>query len=392
MASSNGRQEFSGDHTPVNQQQQMNKTTLSSNLSREEIVHLLSVTGEEQQQLFAHSSAIKQQHLGNRVYLRGLIELSNICGKDCYYCGIRRSNRETNRYTLTHEEVMHAVRSAHRQGFGSVAIQSGEIATKAFIEKIDAIIREIKKVTNGETGITLSCGEQTEETYRRWFESGADRYLLRIETSSEKLYKRLHPDDALHSYSGRLKALEALRKTGYQTGTGVMIGLPFQTTGDLADDLLFMRQFDIDMCGMGPYIEHAHTPLWAFRDQLLPLAERLSLALRMISLLRILMPDINIAATTALQAIEKEGREKAILAGANVLMPNITPLKQREDYFLYENKPLSARSDEEELHYLDRQLKAIGHEIGYFLQGNAPHYRNTARTTIQQETPDTDTL
>jgi len=369
----------------------MVEPSLSNNLSKEELVHLLSITREEERQLFAHSSAIKQQHVGNRVYLRGLIELSNICGKDCHYCGIRHSNHQTNRYILTHEEVMQAVKSAHRQGFGSVAIQSGEVATKAFVGKIDAILKETKQMTNGETGITLSCGEQTEETYRRWFESGADRYLLRIETSSEKLYKWLHPDDALHSYSKRLKALEVLRKTGYQTGTGVMIGLPFQTTDDLADDLLFMKQSDIDMCGMGPYIEHAHTPLWAFRGQLLPLAERLRMALRMISLLRILMPDINIAATTALQAIAKEGREKAILVGANVLMPNITPMKQREDYFLYENKPLSARSDEEELHYLDRQLKAIGHEIGYFLQGNSLHYNKTARTTIQQETADPDT-
>lgn len=368
----------------------MSETTLSSSLSREEIVSLLSATGEEKQQLFAFASAIKQQQVGNRVYLRGLIELSNICEKDCYYCGIRRSNRETNRYILTHEEVMHAVRSAHSQGFGSVAIQSGEVTTKAFIEKIDAIIRETKKMTNGEIGITLSCGEQTEETFRRWFESGADRYLLRIETSSEKLYKRVHPDDALHRHSNRLKALEALRKTGYQTGTGVMIGLPFQTMEDLADDLLFMKQCDIDMCGMGPYIEHAQTPLWGYRGQLSPLAGRLTLGLKMVSLLRILMPDINIAATTALQAIAKGGREKAILAGANVLMPNITPLKQREDYFLYENKPLSSRSEEEELHYIDRQLKAIGHEIGYFLQGNAPHYRKIAGRAIQQERADPD--
>jgi len=358
----------------------MTTRTQWNNFSKEEIVHLLSVTGEEEKQLFSRSAEIKLRQVGNKVYLRGLIELSNSCRKDCYYCGIRYSNREINRYMLTHDEVMQAIQSAYRKGIGSVAVQSGEVTTKAFIEKIDTIIREAKKVTAGEIGITLSCGEQTEETYRRWFESGADRYLLRIETSSEMLYKRLHPNDALHSYSTRLKALEALRNTGYQTGTGVMIGLPFQTIGDLADDLLFMQQLDIDMCGMGPYIAHPHTPLWAYRGQLRPLTERLTLGLKMISLLRILMPDINIAATTALQAISKEGREQAITVGANVLMPNITPVKYREDYFLYENKPLSARSDEEELHYLDRRLKAIGHEIGYFLQGNSLHYGSTAKT------------
>ena len=360
----------------------MTGTSRSSNLSKEEITNLLSLGGEEQQQLFARSSTIKQLHVGNRVYLRGLIELSNRCEKDCFYCGIRRSNHQTHRYTLTHGEVMQAVRAAHSEGYGSVAIQSGELSTRAFVDKIDAIVREAKKVTNGEIGITLSCGEQTEESYRRWFESGADRYLLRMETTSEKLYERLHPNDTLHRYSKRLKALESLRKTGYQTGTGVMIGLPFQTVEDLADDLLFMQQFDIDMCGMGPYIEHAHTPLWAFRATLLPLAARLSLALRMISLLRILMPAINIAATTSLQAISKEGREQAITVGANVLMPNITPVKYREDYFLYEHKPLSDRSDEEELHYLDQQLKAVGHVIGYFLQGNSLHYKQTTKNNL----------
>jgi len=360
----------------------MIETTLSSNLSREEIVHLLSVTGEEEKQLFAISSTIKHQHLGNRVYLRGLIELSNICDKDCFYCGIRHSNHGTNRYIVTHDEVMQAVKGAHRQGFGSVAIQSGEVTSKAFVEKVNAIVRDVKKVTNGEIGITLSCGEQTVETYRRWFESGAERYLLRIETSSEKLYRRLHPDNELHSYTRRIQALEALRRTGYQTGTGVMIGLPFQTAEDLADDLLFMQQLDIDMCGMGPYIEHAVTPLYTFRDQLRPLTERFSLGLRMVSLLRILMPNINIAATTALQTIAKGGREQAIEIGANVLMPNITPGKYREDYFLYENKPLTIRSDEEELHYLDQRLKAIGHEIGYFHKGNSLHYRNTAKNNL----------
>lgn len=343
-------------------------------------MHLLSATGEEEKQLFGRSAEIKLRQVGNKVYLRGLIELSNICGKDCYYCGIRCSNRKANRYILTHDEVMQAVQSAYRQGFGSVAIQSGEVSSTTFVAYVDTIVRDIKKMTNGEAGITLSCGEQTEETYRRWFESGAERYLLRIETSSGKLYRKLHPDDERHSYTKRRNALEALRKTGYQTGTGVMIGLPFQTVEDLADDLLFMQQFDIDMCGMGPYIEHVHTPLFAYHDQLLPLTERLRLALRMISLLRILMPDINIAATTALQAISQDGREQAITVGANVLMPNITPEKYRKDYFLYENKPLSARSDEEELHYLGQRLKAIGHEIGYFLRGNSLHYRSTAKT------------
>lgn len=344
-------------------------------LSREQITALLQGGRSVEEALFLRSAAVRQACVGNSVYLRGLIELSNICEKDCYYCGIRCSNREVHRYSLTHDEVMSAIHFAHANGFGSVAIQSGERSSPTFVRQIDKMLRDAKQVTGGEIGITLSCGEQTKETYRRWFESGAERYLLRIESSSEKLYGKLHPADEKHSYGRRIGALEALKDTGYQTGTGVMIGLPFQTVEDLADDLLFMKQMDIDMCGMGPYIEHAATPLWEDRHQLLPLSERLRLSLRMIALLRILMPDTNIAATTALQAIDKGGREEAIRIGANVLMPNITPARYRDDYFLYENKPLTARNDEEELAYLDERLQAIGHRIGYHHKGNSPRYK-----------------
>ncbi|MCE5204897.1 MAG: [FeFe] hydrogenase H-cluster radical SAM maturase HydE [Porphyromonadaceae bacterium] len=352
----------------------MSEILQKSSLSKEDIITLLSFTDNEQQKLCNHAANIKQQQTGNIVWLRGLIELSNLCEKNCYYCGIRCSNKKVVRYSLTHDEVMLAVMQAYKKGYGSVAIQSGEITSKSFTDNINKIVADSKKMTHGEIGITLSCGEQSEETYRRWFESGADRYLLRIETSSEALYGKLHPSNEQHSYAKRVNALESLRKTGYQVGTGVMIGLPFQTKEMLADDLLFMKQFDIDMCGMGPYIEHTDTPLYAIREQLPPLTERLNLSLKMISLLRILMPDINIAATTALQAIQKEGRELAILAGANVLMPNITPKKYRDDYFLYNNKPVSARSDDDELAALEQGLRAIDHEIGFFRQGNSLHF------------------
>ncbi|MFA7582081.1 MAG: [FeFe] hydrogenase H-cluster radical SAM maturase HydE [Proteiniphilum sp.] len=352
----------------------MSEALQKSKLSKQEIVTMLSLVGDDRQQLFDHAAIIKRQQTGNTVWLRGLIELSNVCEKDCYYCGIRSSNQRIVRYNLSHDEVMQAVTQAHEKGYGSVAIQSGENSSKTFTQKINKIVLDSKKVTNGEIGITLSCGEQSEETYRRWFESGADRYLLRIETSSEELYKKIHPQDDLHSYSKRLGALESIRKTGYQVGTGVMIGLPFQTKEMLADDLLFMKRFDIDMCGMGPYMEHTDTPLFAFREQLPSPGERFSLSLMMVSLLRILMPDINIAATTALQVIHKEGREQAILAGANVLMPNITPKQYRDDYFLYNNKPVSARSDDDELAALEQRLRAIDHEIGFFRQGNSLHF------------------
>ena len=194
-------------------------------------------------------------------------------------------------------------------------------------------------MSNGELGITLSCGEQSNETYRRWFESGAHRYLLRIESSTPELYAKIHPQNELHSFDKRLKSLQLLKEIGYQVGTGVMIGLPFQTMENLADDLLFLKQIDVDMVGMGPYIEHEDNPLYEFRHLLKTKQERFDLALKMVAALRLLMPDINIAAATALQAIDPAGREKALAIGANVIMPNLTPCDFRKEYQLYEDKP-----------------------------------------------------
>ena len=343
-------------------------------LSKADIVCLLNATGEDMELLFNHAARIKQQYIGNTVHLRALVELSNSCEKDCYYCGIRKSSTNVYRYSISDDEVLEAIQFAYDKGYGSVALQSGEIQSKAFTEKITRILQKTTKLTNGELGVTLSCGEQTEETYRQWFEAGANRYLLRIETSNPELYRKLHPNNDIHRFERRLEALEMLKSFGYQTGTGVMIGLPFQTVEDLADDLLFMKNFDIVMCGMGPYIEHHETPLYAFKDSLMPLKERFNLSLKMIALLRILMPDINIAATTALQTIDKVGREKAIQVGANILMPNITSKKYRDDYFLYENKPVSNQTNEDDLKVLEKSLAEIGCRIGYGEQGNSRRF------------------
>ena len=339
-----------------------------------DIIQLLHSKGDDEKMLFDFSGKIKQKNVGNTVYLRGLIEFSNICEKDCYYCGIRKSNTNVHRYSVSDDEVLESIQFAYDKGYGSVALQSGEIQSKAFTEKITRILQETTKLTNGELGVTLSCGEQTEETYRQWFEAGANRYLLRIETSNPELYRKLHPNNDIHRFERRLEALEMLKSFGYQTGTGVMIGLPFQTVEDLADDLLFMKNFDIVMCGMGPYIEHHETPLYQFKDELLPLGKRLNLALKMVAILRILMPDINIASTTALQSIEKNARMRAIQIGANVLMPNITPRKYRDDYFLYENKPVSDKTNEDDLKVLEKSLAEIGCRIGYGEQGNSRRF------------------
>ena len=343
--------------------------------SREDIIFLLSLSSKEEKKKLANKAiAVKREYLGNVVYFRGLIEFSNICEKDCLYCGIRAENKEIQRYMVTDEEVLEAAKFAYDNKYGSIVIQSGELETDNFVNKIDYLIREIKKMSNGELGITLSCGEQTEAVYKRWYASGAHRYLLRIESSNKELYNIIHPIDPKHNFERRVDCLKNLRKLGYQVGTGVMIGLPFQTVGDLADDLLFMKTMDVDMVGMGPYIEHENTPLFQFQHKLMPREERLNLALRMIAVLRIMMKDINIASATALQAIDKVGREKGIKVGANIIMPNLTPTKYREDYLLYEDKPCLDEDAAECRNCLEARIHMAGDLIGYGKWGDSKHF------------------
>lgn len=348
----------------------------NNSYSKNEIIELLSVNGREQEELIRSARQLADERVGNKVYFRGLIEYSNICAKNCYYCGIRKDNRDQNRYTMMDEEVLDCARLAHEMNYGSIVIQSGERTDKAFIDKIEFLIREIKKFSDGKLGITLSLGEQTDETYKKWFDAGAHRYLLRIETSNAELYKRYHPSDGSHSYEKRLEALNLIKKTGYQLGTGVMIGLPGQTTGDLADDILFFRDFDVDMVGMGPFIEHDQTPMFNDRVILLPLRDRFSLSLNMIATLRLVMPDVNMAATTAMQAIDPEGREKAIKAGANIVMPNLTPLKYREQYLLYDGKPCLDEDAIKSNETIIRKIESTGYKIGFNEWGDSKHFLN----------------
>ncbi|HDQ15763.1 MAG TPA: [FeFe] hydrogenase H-cluster radical SAM maturase HydE [Bacteroidetes bacterium] len=346
-----------------------------TDLQKEDIITLLQAKEEDRLVLLQQAAIIKKQHVGNKVYLRGLIELSNICEKDCYYCGIRKSNTKTLRYNLTDKEVLEAGQFAYENNYGSIVIQSGELQNENFTKRIEQLLKQIKRLSDDKLGITLSCGEQEESVYKRWFDAGAHRYLLRIETSNKKLYEKLHPTNNLHSMDKRLKSLELLRKSGYQVGTGVMIGLPFQNIEHLAKDLLFMKKLDIDMCGMGPYIEHSDTPLFQYKKTLLPLSERFDLTMKMIALLRIIMPDINIASTTALQAIDKVGREKVIQVGANVLMPNITPGKYRDSYSLYENKPCTDENAEDSMSCIDIRVKLAGDEVAYSEWGDSKHFK-----------------
>ena len=345
-----------------------------SSFSHSDLEQLLQCDGDEKRLLFKKGGEAKDLIVGNKVYFRGLIEFSNVCDKDCYYCGIRNSNQAVKRYNLSDSEILDAARFADENKFGSVVLQSGENSSPAFADRITNLITHIKQLSNGSLGITLSVGEQSESVYRRWFEAGAHRYLLRIETTNQSLYHKIHPNDQLHDFNHRMDCLHSLKKIGYQTGTGVMIGLPFQTTGDLANDLLFFQQFGIDMVGMGPYIEHSETPLYAFQHELLPIQERFELALKMIAVLRILMKDINIAAATALQAIDPLGREKGIKVGANIIMPNITPGFYRNDYSLYENKPCVDEEPAQCKGCLDARIAMADGEIGYGEWGDSLHF------------------
>ena len=340
-------------------------------LDREDIKVLLSAEGTQLKSLLRRGLEVKLAHLDNYVHLRGLIEYGNVCEKNCLYCGLRTGNDKVARYCLSDAEVLDCARLAHELGYGSVALQSGERCDAEFIDKIEYLVREIKKIDGGSLGVTLSLGEQSEETYRRWFEAGAHRYLLRIESSTEELYYKIHPRNEKHSFRTRLECLESLKRIGYQTGTGVMVGLPFQTLDHLADDLLFFKRMDVAMVGLGPYIPHPDTPSYRHKDIIPSAKDRMDMTLKMIAVLRLMMPEINMVAATANQTIDPQGREKAIAAGANVIMPNLTPGEYRESYFIYPDKACVKDQPDQCQTCLDIRLAAIGHKIQYNAWGDS---------------------
>jgi biotin synthase len=342
--------------------------------TKENIITLLESTGEERTLLFKRSAEVKEKYIGKKVWFRGLIEFSNICSKDCLYCGIRKGNTNQTRYNLSDDEILDAARFAFVNRYGSIALQSGELESPVVTDRIENLLYKIKELSDGQLGVTLSVGEQEQEVYKKWYDAGAHRYLLRVEATNPVLYSKIHPNDTKHDFNRRLNCLKTLQNIGYQTGTGVMIGLPFQTLDDLAGDLIFMKEFNIDMCGMGPYIEHADTPLIQHSGQLMPLKERFDLTLKMIAIIRLMMKDINIVAATALQAIDPIGREKAVMIGANILMPNITPGKYRDNYKLYDNKPCTDDSAEDCQSCLEARVTLADAEVIYGEWGDSRHY------------------
>jgi biotin synthase len=336
------------------------------NIERNDLLRLLMSCGKEQEELHARAAALRDQTAGKKVYFRGLIEFSNVCANNCYYCGIRKGNKAVNRYSMTPDEIMACIDFCVNAGYGSIVLQAGELRTSQFADFVESILLAAHKKYPS-LRITLSVGEQEPAVYKRWFDAGAARYLLRIETSDETHYATLHPPSM--SFANRKSCLYSLKEIGYQTGTGVLIGSPFQTLENLADDLLFFKEFGVDMVGMGPFIPHENTMFADYDNK-----GNLDTALNMIALLRIMMPDINIAAATALQAIRPDGRELGLMAGANVIMPLVTPKEYRHLYRLYDDKPCMEESAGDCLRCVVERVRSVGLEPGLGEAGDSRHY------------------
>lgn len=342
-------------------------------LKKEDIIPILKMnSNEEMEALQSLATEVRRDHVGRIVYLRGLVEFSDQCRKNCFYCGLRKENKAVNRFRLDEGEILNAAAFANENRYGSLVLQSGENQSEEYIDFICRVVKRIKSKYN--LGITLSCGEQSEETYRQFFESGAHRYLLRMETSSPELYAKWHPDDREHNFETRLNCLRMLKKIGFQLGSGSMVGVPFQTYTDIAGDIIFLRDMEVDMIGIGPFIEHSGTPFYQSKTYFIPREERLNITLRMIAILRILLKDVNIASTTALQALDRFGREKGLMFGANVIMPNLTPAPHRKDYLLYENKPCLDEDTFQCNNCLSSRIASVGDSIGYGEWGDPLHF------------------
>ena len=306
---------------------------------RQKIKELLSSKGQKQQALFLLAQKTKEKVFQNRIHFRGIIEFSNFCQNNCFYCGIRKSNQKVKRYQMSFEEIKKTLNFIYQAGYGSVVFQSGEKQDSTSKNYLLDIIKLTHKIYP-QLGITVSSGEHSFEFYQALRLAGADRYLLRIETSNSMLYKKLHP--TAMSFENRLQCLNWLKELNFQVGSGIMIGLPGQTVDDLADDLIFFLEKQFDMYGLGPYVIHQNTPLFSSLVQKKWQKNKkqiYNLTLNFLALLRIFSPKVNIAAATALDVFNPKGRMQALKIAANVIMPIVTSQKYRKDYLLYENKP-----------------------------------------------------
>ena len=330
----------------------VDKLVLNQNLTDEEFLELLG-TDAFDEKLFFEADKIRREHYGDEVYLRGLIEFTNYCKNNCYYCGIRRDNANANRYRMTAEEIIATCEKGYSMGFRTFVLQGGE---DPFFtdEKICQIVTEIRKKFP-DCAITLSIGEKNKESYQSYFEAGANRYLLRHETATVEHYKKLHPGEM--SLDNRKQCLYDLKEIGYQVGAGFMVGSPFQTLEDIVRDLRFLQELRPDMVGIGPFISHCDTP---FREEK---NGKLELTLRLLAILRIVLPYVLLPATTALGTIHPQGRELGLKAGANVMMPNLSPKYVREKYMLYDNKICVNEDSDECRGCTERRVESAGYRV-----------------------------
>lgn len=325
--------------------------------TKEEFVELLQCADdpESREALAKEAVRLQQKYYGNKVYTRGLIEFTNYCKNNCYYCGIRRGNLHAKRYRLTKEEILECCEKGYDLGYRTFVLQGGEDAWFTDDRMVE-IIQAVKECYP-DCALTLSIGEKSYESYKRFRDAGADRYLLRHETASEEHYRQLHPEQM--SLANRKQCLRDLKSLGYQTGAGFMVGSPGQTIECIAEDLLFLKELQPEMVGIGPFIPH-HDTMFAKSP-----AGSVDLTIFLLSVIRILLPKVLLPATTALGTMDPKGREKGMQAGANVVMPNLSPLKNRKNYDLYDNKICTGEESAECRVCLSGRMASIGYELSF---------------------------
>lgn len=323
-------------------------------LTEKEYEYLLENRTIEAAEVLAGAAVkVRKEIYGNVVYIRGLIEISNICKNDCYYCGIRKSNSNCLRYRLTVEEILECCKEGYELGFRTFVLQGGEDGY--YTDDVLCELLHVIKQQYPDCAVTLSLGERSRESYQKLYDAGADRYLLRHETADSVHYGKIHPKDL--SFENRMQCLCNLKEIGYQVGCGFMVGSPFQTNAELAKDLKFIEEFQPDMCGIGPFIPHDDTPFAKEK------AGNVELTCYLLSIIRLIKPNILLPSTTALGTIDEFGREKGILAGANVVMPNLSPASVRKKYMLYNNKVSDGAESAQSKNTLEERMTSIGYEI-----------------------------
>ncbi len=332
----------------------IDKLHISHSLTHEEWTALLSTYNEEDRLYAAdRARAVTDEIYGKDVFIRGIVEFSNTCNKNCYYCGLRAGNTKLERYRLSIDDIMDCCKDGYEFGFRTFVLQSGEDPYYT-TEMICELVKRIKKEFP-DCAVTLSIGEKSYEDYKAFKDAGADRYLLRHETANEEHYGKLHPENM--SWANRMRCLNDLKSLGFQTGCGVMIGSPEQTIDCLADDMLYMEKLKPEMIGLGPFLPHSDTP---FRDKPKGSYE---MTLFMISLCRLMLPHALIPATTALGTIKPDGREQGILAGANVIMPNLSPVRVRDKYMLYDNKICTGDASSGCRACIEARVQSVGYNV-----------------------------